>query len=146
MSGVASAHIYIYIYIVHPESFRSNVQNAITFARRNRPRIICSNVFECVYLCLRVMFAIEHAYVHIYVRAQHEVHLKSIVIGSCKIVLCTPSAPYSAASAELEETFVHGELFDNRKLSAVTMLYKLCPCCAGYVIVTNAVTLTPTQG
>ena len=53
---------------------------------------------------------------------------------------------HNAASAELEETFIHGELFDNRKWSAVMMLYKLCPCCAGYVIVANAVTLVPTQG
>ena len=53
---------------------------------------------------------------------------------------------YSVASADLEETFVHGELFDNRKRSAVTMLHKLCPCCTGYVIVANAVTLVPTQG
>ena len=30
---------YIYTYIVHPESFRSNAQNAIAFACRNRPRV-----------------------------------------------------------------------------------------------------------
>ena len=63
---------------------------------------------------------------------------------------------YSTASAELVETFVHPDMFDNRTWSAVTKLYKLCPCCAGYVhnchkrcdtrpharvtIVTNAVT------
>ena len=33
-----------------------------------------------------------------------------------------------------------------RKQSAVTMLYKLCPCCAGYVIVANTVTLVPKWG
>ena len=32
------------------------------------------------------------------------------------------------------------------KRSAVTMLYKLCPCCAGYVIVANTVTLAPKRG
>ena len=33
-----------------------------------------------------------------------------------------------------------------RNRSAVTMLYKLCPCCAGYVIVANTVTLAPKRG
>ena len=36
--------------IVHPESFRSNVQNAIAFARRNRPRVERNDEFACVYL------------------------------------------------------------------------------------------------
>ena len=39
--------------IVHPESFRSNVQIPIMFARRNRPRVDCSDEFACVYLHLR---------------------------------------------------------------------------------------------
>ena len=38
------------IYIVHPESFRSNTQNAIAFASRNRPRVDCNDEFACVYL------------------------------------------------------------------------------------------------
>ena len=43
--------------IVHPESFRSNVQNAIAFARRNRPRVKRNDAFACVYLRSRA-FAI----------------------------------------------------------------------------------------
>ena len=39
--------------IVHPESFRSNTQNAIAFARRNRPRVKRNDAFACVYLRLR---------------------------------------------------------------------------------------------
>ena len=41
-------------YIVHPESFRSNEQNAIAFARRNRPRVNRSGEFAYVYLRLFV--------------------------------------------------------------------------------------------
>ena len=52
--------------IVHPESFRSNAQIAIAFARRNRPRVNRSDEFvrtvcnrpraraftrTCVYMC-----------------------------------------------------------------------------------------------
>ena len=42
--------------IVHPESFRSNAQNAIAFARRNRPRVNRSDrlrAFICMHLRLR---------------------------------------------------------------------------------------------
>ena len=41
------------VYIVHPESFRSNAQNANAFARRNRPRVDRNDEFACVYLRLR---------------------------------------------------------------------------------------------
>ena len=41
------------LYIGHPESFRSNAQNAIAFARRNRQHVIRSDEFACVYLRLR---------------------------------------------------------------------------------------------
>ena len=44
-------------YIVHPESFRSNAQNAIAFARRNCPRVKRDDAFACVYLRSRA-FAI----------------------------------------------------------------------------------------
>ena len=44
--------------IVHPESFRSNAQNAIAFARRNRPRVNRSGEFACVYLRLRAFASI----------------------------------------------------------------------------------------
>ena len=37
----------------HPESFRSNAQIAIMFARRNRPRVHRNDEFACVYLHLR---------------------------------------------------------------------------------------------
>ena len=39
--------------IVHPESFRSNTQNANAFARRNHPRVERNDEFACVYLRLR---------------------------------------------------------------------------------------------
>ena len=57
--------------IVHPESFRSNAQNANAFARRNRPRVERNDEFACVYLrsfaCvrLRVLFAIDRVCIHI---------------------------------------------------------------------------------
>ena len=46
-------------YIVHPESGRSNAQNAIAFARRNRPRINRSGEFACVYLRLRARTCVQ---------------------------------------------------------------------------------------
>ena len=36
--------------IVHPESFRSNAQSVIVFARRNRPRVDRNYEFACIYL------------------------------------------------------------------------------------------------
>ena len=48
--------------IVHPESFRSNAQNAIAFARRNRPRVKRNDEFACVYLRSRA-FAFVFAFV-----------------------------------------------------------------------------------
>ena len=36
--------------IVHPESFRSNAQNANACARRNRPSVEHNDEFACVYL------------------------------------------------------------------------------------------------
>ena len=70
--------------IVHPESFRSNAQNAITFARRNRPCVNRSDEFACVLfafpfacicdgprarVCVRThVRACVRAYVLIYVR------------------------------------------------------------------------------
>ena len=39
--------------VQHPESFRSNAQNAIMFARKNRPRVNRSGEFACIYLRLR---------------------------------------------------------------------------------------------
>ena len=40
----------MYMHIVHPESFRSNTQIAIAFARRNRPRVDRNDEFACVRL------------------------------------------------------------------------------------------------
>ena len=40
----------VYVYIAHPESFRSNAQIAIAFARRNRPSVHRNDEFACVYL------------------------------------------------------------------------------------------------
>ena len=64
-------------HIVHPESFRSNAQNAIAFARRNRPCVNCSDrlrAFICVCLRLRAFASI----VCDRVRARTCVHVKSI--------------------------------------------------------------------
>ena len=47
-------HIQLELYIVHPESFRSNAQNANVVARRNRPRVERNDEFACVYLHLRL--------------------------------------------------------------------------------------------
>ena len=43
------------IHIVHPESFRSNTQIAIVFARKNRPRVNRNGEFACVYLHSRTL-------------------------------------------------------------------------------------------
>ena len=51
--------IRIYVYIVHPESFRSNAQNANAFARRNPPRVECSDEFACVYLRSRAFACVR---------------------------------------------------------------------------------------
>ena len=46
------------VYIIHPESFRSNAQNANAFACRNLPRVECNDEFAHVYLrsfaCVRL--------------------------------------------------------------------------------------------
>ena len=41
--------------IVQPESFRSNAQNAIVFACRNRPRVERNDEFACIYLRSRLL-------------------------------------------------------------------------------------------
>ena len=73
-----------YLYIVHPESFKSNAQNANAFARRNRPRVERNDEFACVYLrlracvCirLRVLFAIDRVRVHACVRAHVHIYIR----------------------------------------------------------------------
>ena len=45
--------------IVHPESFRSNAQNANAFARRNRPRVERNDEFACVYLRSRAFACVR---------------------------------------------------------------------------------------
>ena len=49
----------VIIIIVHPESGRSNAQNAIAFSRRNLPRINCSGEFACVYFRLRARTCVQ---------------------------------------------------------------------------------------
>ena len=78
--GSVFKHTILEAYIVHPESFSSNAQIAIAFARRNRPRVDRNDEFACVYLrsracvCvrLRVLFVIDRvcvrACVHAYIR------------------------------------------------------------------------------
>ena len=46
-------HYICKVHIVHPESFRSNAQNANAFACRNRPHVERNDEFACVYLRLR---------------------------------------------------------------------------------------------
>ena len=58
---IYNTRLYIYMYIVHSESLRYNAQIAIAFACRNLPRVNRSDEFACVYLRLRVLFAINHA-------------------------------------------------------------------------------------
>ena len=57
LAAYAAVHSSVYfrdpLYIVHPESFRSNAQNAIAFACRNRPHVNRSGEFACIYLHLR---------------------------------------------------------------------------------------------
>ena len=50
-------------YIVHPESFRSNEQNAIAFARRNRPRVKRNDAFA--FVCEYILFAINRVRVRV---------------------------------------------------------------------------------
>ena len=38
------------VHIVYPESFKSNTQITIAFARKNRPRVHRNDEFVCVYL------------------------------------------------------------------------------------------------
>ena len=67
--------------IVHPDSFRSNAQNAITFARRNHPRVNRSGEFACVYLHLRAFAGTvrDRARARTCMRARvRELHLKCI--------------------------------------------------------------------
>ena len=47
---LAIALVDIAVNIVHPESFRSNMQITNLFARRNRPRVNHNDEFVCVYL------------------------------------------------------------------------------------------------
>ena len=65
------------LFIVHPERFRSNVQIAIAFARRNRPRVHRNNEFACVYLRLRAFASTDRDRLcaRTYVRARRELHL-----------------------------------------------------------------------
>ena len=69
----------------------------------------------------------------------------SVVIGSRINVSCNRQ-PRSALCARAFSTGLAPQVRVKRKRSAVTMLYKLCPCCAGYVIVANTVTLVPKRG
>ena len=49
----------IYIVASYILSVRSNAQNAIAFARRNRPRVNRSDEFACVYLRLRARTRVQ---------------------------------------------------------------------------------------
>ena len=64
-------------YRVHPESFRSNAQNAIAFVRRNRPRVNRSGEFTCVYL-RAFAFACDCEYCTCMQSHVRELHLKHI--------------------------------------------------------------------
>ena len=44
----------IQVILSNPESFRSNAQNAIAFARRNRPRVNHSDCLRAFCVCLRL--------------------------------------------------------------------------------------------
>ena len=63
--------------IVHPESFRSNAQNAIAFARRNRPRVNRSDRLRA-FICVRLRAFEFASTVCDRVCARMYVHVKSI--------------------------------------------------------------------
>ena len=86
-------------HIVHPESFRSNAQNAIAFARKNRPRVNRSDrlrAFICVRLhaieCVRVRACNRAcAYVRAIARTCVRSHLRACEVHLIKdhqIKLC----------------------------------------------------------
>ena len=69
-------------HIVHPESFRSNAQNANAFACRNRPRVERNDEFACVYLR---SFASMHlrSFASMHLRSFASMHLRSFASTVC---------------------------------------------------------------
>ena len=65
---------------VHPESFRSNAQITIAFARRNRPRVHRNDEVARIYLRSRAFASTvrDRPRARTYVNARRELHLKSI--------------------------------------------------------------------
>ena len=97
--GCVCACVCTCVHIVHSESFRSNAQNAIAFAHRNRPHVNRSDhlrafTFTCVYdrmrarTCVRshlraceVHLIKDHqiklrAHAHVYTRTYMYVHIQ----------------------------------------------------------------------
>ena len=64
-------------HIVHPESFRSNAQIVIAFARRNRPRVHHNDEFACVYLHSRAFASTVHDRLKIKLRAYAYIHTRT---------------------------------------------------------------------
>ena len=60
--------------IVYPESFRSNAQIAIAFARRNRPRVDRNDEFACVYLRSRAFASTVCDRLHVRTCVRTRVH------------------------------------------------------------------------
>ena len=70
------------VYIVHPESFRSNAQNAIAFARRNQSIAavsLCAFICICVHLHAFASTVRDRVHAHTCVQSHvRELHLKRI--------------------------------------------------------------------
>ena len=58
-TDIYGTKLLVTVIIVHLESVRSNAQNAIAFARRNRPRVNSSGEFACIYLRLRARTCVQ---------------------------------------------------------------------------------------
>ena len=78
--------------IVHPESFRSNVQNAIAFAHKNRPRVNHSGEFACVYLHLRTFAFASTVRDQARVRTCVQLCVRELHLKCIKKITCARSA------------------------------------------------------
>ena len=102
------------LYIVHPENFRSNAQNAIAFACRNRPRVNCSDHLHAFAfastVCDRVR-AIARTCVRSHLRAcevhlikDHQIKLRAhahVYTRTCTYIYNSPMARHHHPSLPL---------------------------------------------
>ena len=67
------------VYILHPESFRSNAQNANAFACRKRPCVERNDEFACVYLRLRAFYLRSRAFACVRLRDRMRAYARTYV-------------------------------------------------------------------